>query len=237
MELISLKKYRDFQDSNILYADLMKSSKNPVTNESRSTNAHETSHMISSQLRNENKGNLNGFYYNDSSAILIDQPNLTIKDVSAYVPNNLRGYRYKLYFVDQLKYWNDSPLYIMEEWNCYRIGGSVAVIDHQQNKDIERTDAVAGAFEFMIYSTALYMAIRDYDPVYFKNNKQFSFFYNYLLGYSDAVFTQGRKIPAYKSQKSDELYEEYNNSKEGEDFTNFKKGLLKPGGSLGFEYL
>ena len=227
MDLVTLKKYRDFEDSNILYADLMKYSKNPVTNESRSTNAHETSHMISSQLRNEYKGNLNGFYYNGMSGILIKQPNLTIKDVATYIPENLRGYRYQLYFVDQLKYWNDSPLYIMEEWNCYRIGGSVAVIDYQQNKDIERTDAVAGAFEFMIYSTALYMAIRDYDPVYFKNNKQFSFFYNYLVGYSDAVFTQGRKIPAYKSEKSDKLYWEYQSSQEGKEFRSFTDDLLK----------
>lgn len=227
MDLVALKKYRDFEDSNILYADLMKYSKNPVTNESRSTNAHETSHMISSQLRNKYRRNLNGFYYNGMSGILINQPNLTIKDVGPYIPENLRGYRYQLYFVDQLKHWNDSPLYIMEEWNCYSLGGAVSIVDYHQEKEVEKTDAVAGCFEFMIYTTALYMCIAHKDPGYLNHNENFCKFFNYLLGYSTTIYNFGKMIPAYKSEKSDKLYWEYQSSQEGKEFRSFTDDLLK----------
>ena len=221
MKIIKLKKYRDIQDKNYFYEDVLSHSKNPVTNESRSTNVHETSHMISSELRNENKGNINGFYFENGRGVLIEQPNLTIKDVSPYVPNNLRGYRYQLYFVDQLKYWNDSPLYIMEEWNCYTLGGACAVEDYIQKLPLERTDAVAGTFEFMIYSTALYMCIKDKDPEYLKNNDQFKEFFEYLFDISYNLYMQGRTIKEYYSLKSDQLYIEYRNSTEGKEFRKF----------------
>ena len=221
MKLIKLNKYREAQDKNYIYEDILSHSKNPVTNESRATNVHETSHMISSQLRNENRGNVNGFYFENGRGVLIKQPNLTIKDVAPYVPTNLRGYRYNLYFVDQLKYWNDSPLYIMEEWNCYSLGGSCAFVDWSLKLPLERTDAVSGAFEFMIYSTALYMCIKDKNPEYFENNDQFKEFFEYLLDRSHHLYMQGRTIPEYHSPKSDKLYAEYKNSEEGKKFIKF----------------
>lgn len=237
MKVIQLKKYREIQDKNSFYEDVLSHSKNPVTNESRSTNVHETSHMISSQLRNENKGNINGFYFENGRAVLIEQPNLTIKDVSPYVPNNLRGYRYQLYFVDQLKYWNDSPLYIMEEWNCYSLGGACAVEDYIQKIPLERTDAVAGAFEFVIYSTALYMCIKDKDPEYFKNNEQFREFFEHLLDFSLSLFRQGRIIKEYFSPKSNKLYAEYKNSTEGKKFREFLDSFVPFKADYGFNYL
>jgi len=237
MKIIRLKKYRDIQDKNQIYEDVISHSRNPVTNESRSTNVHETSHMISSQLRNENKGNINGFYFENGRGVLVEQPNLTIRDVAPYVPNNLRGYRYQLYFVDQLRYWNDSPLYIMEEWNCYTLGGASAVEDYIQKLPLERTDAVAGTFEFMIYSTALYMCIKDKDPEYFKNNEQFREFFNYLLDFSISLFRQGRIIPEYNSIKSNQLYTEYKNSTEGKKFREFLDSFVPFKTDYGFGYL
>jgi len=221
MKVIKLTKYREVEEDNYIYSDVLSHAKNPVTNESRATNVHETSHMISSQLRNENRGNVNGFYFEKGRGVLIKQPNLTIKDVAPYVSTNLRGYRYNLYFVDQLKYWNDSPLYIMEEWNCYSLGGSCAFVDWSLKLPLERTDAVSGAFEFMIYSTALYMCIKDKDPEYFENNDQFKEFFEYLLDRSHHLYIQGRTIPEYNSPKSDKLYAEYKNSEEGKKFIKF----------------
>ena len=237
MKIIKLTKYRDTKDKNPVYDDVLSHSKNPVTNESRSTNVHETSHMISSQLRNENKGNINGFYFENGRGVLIEQPNLTIKDVSPYVPNNLRGYRYQLYFVDQLKYWNDSPLYIMEEWNCYTLGGDCAVEDYLLKLPLEKTDAVAGTFEFMIYSTALYMCIKDKDPEYFKNNDQFKEFFHHLLDYSLSLFRQGRIIKEYFSPKSNKLYADYKNSTEGRKMQKFLNETIDFKIDYGFNYL
>ena len=237
MKLIKLTKYREVNDKNLVYDDVLSHAKNPVTNESRGTNVHETSHMISSQLRNENKGNINGFYFENGRGVLIEQPDLTIKDVAPYVPSNLRGFRYQLYFVDQLRYWNDSPLYIMEEWNCYTLGAACAVEDYLLKLPLERTDAVAGAFEFMIYSTALYMCIKDKDPDYYKNNEQFKEFFHRLLDYSLSLFRQGRIIKEYFSPKSNKLYAEYKNSTEGKKMQKFLNETIDFKIDYGFNYL
>lgn len=237
MKIVKLQKYRDVNDKNPIYKDVISHSKNPVTNESRSTNVHETAHMISSDIRNEYRGNNNGFYFENSRGVVIDHPNLTIRDVGPYVPKNLRGYRYQLYFVDQLKYWNKEPLYIMEEWNCYRLGGASAVEDHKQNINLERTDAVSGAFEFMIYSVCLYICIKDKDPDYYKNNEQFKEFFEYLLDESMTIYNKGKSIPEYNSEKSNKLFAEYQNSEEGKRIQKFVDDLIDFEVDYGFDYL
>ena len=40
MKIIKLNKYREVQDKNYIYEDVLSHSKNPVTNESRATNVH-----------------------------------------------------------------------------------------------------------------------------------------------------------------------------------------------------
>ena len=237
MRIIKLKKYREVQDKNNVYADVLSHSKNPVLFRSRSTNVHETCHMISNQIRNErgSNGKFNGFYYENGRGLTIKEPNLTIVDVRDYVPKNLRGMRYNLYFNDQVKYWNDQPLYIMEEWNCYMLGGSCAVKDAELDMKLERTDAVAGCFEFMVYSTALFMSIKDKDPNY--DIEQFKEFFFDLFDRSEIVFNKGRKIPSYKSATSDKFYEEYTNSSEGKTFKLFLEREYDQDMDYGFSYL
>lgn len=233
MDTFELKKYREIKDENHLYSSVLSHSKNPVTRESRSTNVHETSHIISSEIRNSHKGENNGFFIPNNKAVVIDQPSVKIKDVAKYVPPNLRGSRYKLYLVDQAKYWNDSPLYITEEWHCYTLGGSSAVADSKLQIKLEKTDAVAGTFEFMIYNTALFKCIIDTDKKY--DILKFKEFYNWLFAFSFKTFSEGRTIPEYKSSSSDKLYNEFFDSKEGEDFRKFQNTVLD--NRFEFDYL
>lgn len=233
MNTFELKQYREIKDNNSLYSSVLSHSKNPVTEQSRSTSVHETSHMISSEIRNSHKGNVNGFFIPLDQAVVVDQPNVKIKDVAGYVPPNLRGSRYKLYLVDQSRYWNDSPLYIMEEWHCYALGGASAVADSKLKLKLEKTDAVAGSFEFMIYNTALFKCIIDTDKEY--DILKFKEFYNWLFSFSFKVFSEGRIIPEYKSSSSDKLYDEFFHSKEGEDFRKFQNTVLD--NRFEFDYL
>ena len=237
MKIFKLDQYREINDPNNVYSDVLSHSKNPVLFQSRSTNVHETCHMISNQIRNErgSNGKFNGFYYENGRGLTIKEPNLTIVDIRDYVPKNLRGMRYNLYFNDQVKYWNDQPLYIMEEWNCYILGGSCAVKDAELDMKLERTDAVAGCFEFMIYSTALFMCIKDKDPNY--DMEQFKEFFFDLFDRSEIVFNKGRKIPSYKSPTSDKFYEEYTNSSEGKTFKLFLEREYDQDMDYGFNYL
>lgn len=222
METVDLVKYRAIKDQNPIYSDVISCSKKPVFESSRSTSVHETCHMISSELR-RNKSNSNGFYKPSSKGVIVEQPKIKISDVAKYVPKNLRGIRYKLYFQDQLKYWNDSPLYIMEEWNCYTIGGLSGLTDYKLGISKEKTDMVSGTFEFKIYSIALYMCINNMDKNYDIGN--FRNFFSYLSELSFNIFNEGRLIEEFKSQSSNRLFDEFCNSQEGKTFMNFLNSI------------
>lgn len=218
MKTINVIKYRDIDDG--IYGDVLSHCKNPVINESRFTNVHETSHFISSELRKGRK-NQNAFYLLDGKAVILDNPKITIDQISKYVPANLRGSRYNLYLINQQKYWNNYPLYILEEWNCYILGGMCAVEDFNNNKKVERTDAVAGMFEFIIYCIALTMCVKDKDKEYWHNNFQFTDFISNRINASLVFFGTGRQIPSFHSNKSDILYNTYKTTDEGRLFQQF----------------
>jgi hypothetical protein len=218
MDLIEVKKHGSFGDD--VYGDVLSHCKRPNRGDGRYTDVHETSHFISSELR-QGKMGYNGFYILNSKGVLVKEPPTTIGEVADYVPSNLRGMRYQLYLVDQRRYWDEQPLYIVEEWNCYTLGGMCAVDDYNNKRELERTDAVAGMFEFMIYSTALAMCVEDKCPEYWEKNKQFREFIQYRMDTSSMIFAVGREIPQFTSLSSDKLYQTWHNSDEGKEFQNF----------------
>jgi len=154
MNLIKVNKYRDLGTS--IYDDVMSHCEKPSKGNGRYTDVHETSHFISSDLRRGKLGDsfsnhnltvgYNGFYILNGQGVLIKEPSITIKEVAQYVPPKLRGSRYKLYLIDQQKHWNKEPLYILDEWNAYVLGGMCAIDDYNSKRKLERTDAVAGRF-------------------------------------------------------------------------------------------
>jgi hypothetical protein len=66
----------------------------------------------------------NCFYVLNSTYFdLIDPPNVTLSQVARAIPNELRGSCYTLYFTgQQLRYWDDQPSYLMDEWVAYTNG-------------------------------------------------------------------------------------------------------------------
>jgi len=220
MDLIEVQKHGNFGDD--VYGDVLSHCKRPNRGDGRYTDTHETSHFISSELR-QGKMGYNGFYILNSKGVLVKEPPTTIGEIAGYVPSNLRGMRYQLYLVDQRRYWDEQPLYIVEELNCYFLGGACALDDHKNGRSLERTDAVAGMFEFRIYSTAVAMCVKEKCPEYWDVNKQFHEFMKYRLSNSMEYFLEGREIPDFQSSISDKLYNEYTNSSEGERFEQFIK--------------
>jgi len=117
-------------------------------------------------------GQINGFYCLDNKAVIIAEPKTTISATAALVPTSLRGGVYSLYLVQQASSWNNTPLYILDEWNAYT-GGSLT------RKDLniaERSETVQYMIEFDVYATALAMSIKKNDPNY--DDKQFK---NFLM--------------------------------------------------------
>jgi len=207
--LIDIPKYRDIKSDNIIYNQVLSYSKESPFGDpyGRSTNVHETVHGINNQLRNqykiELKKDINSFYIGEGKAIIIDNPNITMRDIIPHIPLIARGYRYNLYFVKQLGNWNDVPTYPIDEWSAYIAGAECAVNDTTNSITISKSDYVSGALEFSIYCTALSMAISKKDLNYWNNNKQFKNLIQYFLIKSEKIFFEGKDI--FPSGQQDEL--------------------------------
>jgi hypothetical protein len=226
LQLIDVPKYRSIEDDTIYGDVLSHSEKTPFGNaHGRATNVHETAHGISSELTNKYYKNysskIEGLYYGNGKGIILESPQLKINEVSAYIPEKFRSYRFQLYFIDQLKYWNDYPLYILDEWTAYIWGARCAVEDYKTKNIDTKADSVSGSLEFSLYTMGLCLAIKAKDNDYWKNNIQFKLVVKEHLQRAETVFFEGRDI--FKSNKQETLLNELKNSDDSEPI----KQLLK----------
>jgi hypothetical protein len=162
------------------------------------TNAHETAHMIASGLRSPG---WNGFYLGSGRGYMLPEPAMRLQDVK--VPLRHRGWRHDTYLVDQRRWWNDRPLYLVDEWVAYITGGSVALDDHHAGRGTEKSDCVSGCHEFMVYCDYL----RQQLPADYPAREAFDSLFWSLLDHTLELHAAGRDI--FKSAKSDRLAAAY----------------------------
>lgn len=222
LNLIKLKKYRDHTETSI-YNEVMNYSKDlPFGDEhGRPTNVHETVHGINSSIRNDfYKDKVNGFYAGNGYCILIKNPKLKLRQIKNYIPDALKGYRFKLYFEDQLGDWDDTPTYHIDEWSAYIAGAECAVDDAKNNiYHKQKEDSVSGALEFSIYCTALCMATKDLDKEYWNDNCQMKQAINYYLIKAEKVFFEGQTM--FPSEKQDKLLYSLRNHEDAKNIRDF----------------
>lgn len=228
LEFIDVPKKTNIDDSTV-YNDVISRQSKPFGDHAgRHVNVHETAHGIHSDLRNEYQEKLgyrcNAFYCLKGKAVVLKEPNITIKDIKKYIPKNLKSYRYNLYFVEQLKDWNDVPTYILDEWNAYILGSECAVDDYQKKIDTPKSDAVSGCLDFSIYSIATAMAVKELDPDYWQKNPEFKEFIKYNLKRAETAFFLGKDV--FKSSAQDKLLDSFLNDKESGNLKNFMKEEL-----------
>lgn len=121
--------------------------------------AHEGTHGIDSR---HSRDPVRAFYVLDGKMAKFRHPRLTITDVAAAVPHELRGGIYKHYLGTQTKWWNEQPLYIMHEWIAY-INGS------QVRKELgwaKRGETEAHMAEMGVYVATLVSLTATKDPTY-----------------------------------------------------------------------
>lgn len=164
------------------------------------TSGHETSHGIHAHLRNyENHTGTraNAFYVLGNKAAFVTEPAIRKSDIKARIPAALRGPRYQLYLVEQTA-WDDTPLYVFDEWNAYINGAEVAIDQVQHGLYTNGwTDAVMGPLEFTAYAIATAKTISDLDPQYFASNVQFKRFTAWNIKRAMALFEQGRVMSQF----------------------------------------
>jgi hypothetical protein len=224
--LTDVDKHRDIEENSI-YGDVLSHSFGEPYGDryGRRINVHETSHGITSELRNFYEKalsrKLNVFYILDSKCIVLEESNIDMRLVTKYIPESLRSYRYDLYFVKGIVDWNDMPSYIIDEWNSYILASKSAVEDFNNGLISERVDAVSGCLDFSIYAVCFAMAVKDYDKEYWDSYPQFKNTIKYLLIEAEKTFGEGMKIENFRNSSQNKLFEELQKGREALQIRNF----------------
>ena len=122
--------------------------------------------------------------------MLLDEPGIKKSDIIAFVPASLRGDRFALY-VENQKEWEDTPLYIFDEWVAYVNGSEVVLEEAAKKKPAGRSNEIFACAEFAVYATALGMAVEKHDARYFTDNDQFRAFLAWHVQRSLATYRKG----------------------------------------------
>ena len=149
------------------------------------TTGHESTHGVNSRIRNMNPG-YNGYYFLNGDAFIVKTPRgVTLSQIARNTPQEWRGKIYNLYLIQQQQYWNDSPLYVLDECTAYLAGACVGIEINNRHRTQESFDhalemlgyarvaqKLAGNYEDeeelailidFVYSRAVYIAHIMYD--------------------------------------------------------------------------
>jgi hypothetical protein len=123
---------------------------------------HETTHDLNSKGRVAYPGRNCCYLMNGRSAV-VREPKVSLSSVAREVPRQYRTDTYNLYMVQQARYWEDTPTYILDELSaymngmeCYRASGDV---DNSHNSYIK-------AGEFLYFAQLLVGVVKRDDPSY-----------------------------------------------------------------------
>jgi len=114
--------------------------------------AHEGTHGINARIKIENKAAY-GFYLLDGKAIILSNTNFTLKDLSKKILPSQKGKLYKLYIEDAQKWWNEKPLYCVDELIAY-VNGTIVGIETEMYDRAKYS--LNNAKEMYIYSEIAY---------------------------------------------------------------------------------
>ena len=192
------------------------------------TLGHETTHGINSYIRNSMNHlgrKANGFYILNGKAVVIAEPTMMKHDVAPFVPHSLQGSRYSMY-ITGMPDWDDTPLYVWDEWVAYTNGGAAGV-------DIEKAglwsygwrDAVMGPIEFTVYGIALVMAVKEKDPELFADEDFRSVFQQFIQR-SMSAFREGQTMIDFKWDQQDAYYESFKTSSDAEPMRTFIRDMF-----------
>lgn len=214
-------KHRSIKEDSV-YADVLNHSKQEPYGDrfGRRINVHETSHGITSELRNFYEKaldrKLNVFYVLNSKCIVLEESKITMIEVTKNIPNSLKSYRYNLYFEKNIMDWNDMPSYILDEWNSYILSSMSAVEDYNNNIINEKVDAVSGCLDFSIYAVCFAMTVYEKDKKYWDSYPQFKNSIKFLLSRAEKTFFDGISIDNFKTVSQINLHKNLLYNKECE---------------------
>ena len=117
---------------------------------------HEGTHGVNARIRRE-KGSpgIVGIYIGGLRCCLLEVPPIKLSDVAKAVPRELRGDIYTLYLVQQQRWWENDPLYVLDEWSAYLQGADYRQAHEYRTK---RGGTCQYMREMQLYSFAMWKA-------------------------------------------------------------------------------
>lgn len=232
LKLDSIPVIRQTVNENSQYAEIINRTRNPVFGYDRSTNGHESIHMLQADLRNAKnmqtkfKPKMNAFYIPTGKVFYVAEPSIRKRDIIPYVPKSLVWSRYKTY-ISGATSWDDTPLYVIDEWAAYIGGGFIDVEDIENGRhNGQWSDGISGLLEFSVYCSCLCMAIKDKDPDYWANNTQFKLFMIKMLELSHEIYFKGKDLKQLTWDKQENFRQTLINSPDALQLRNFMKTEL-----------
>jgi hypothetical protein len=123
--------------------------------------------------------------------------------------------------------WDDTPLYLWDEWNAYINGGAVGVDQVQGGLwHDDWQDGVAGQLEFSVYALALAQAVSENDPEYFADYRQFTEFLAWNLKRSFAVYALGSVMPQFRWDTQDRYLDSLRRSNDASELRAFTQRIF-----------
>lgn len=125
------------------------------------TYCHEVTHQVNSHIRN--KFQKQGFYCGNGRCFLLSRPgsNVKLEHVCEFVEDQYKNSTYDLYLVKQRKWWNDDPLYVLDEQAAYINGSQTA-----KELNVDEHGSFDRCIWFGHYAQAMIQAVKKYDPHY-----------------------------------------------------------------------
>jgi hypothetical protein len=164
---------------------------NQYRDQNRVTWCHETTHGVHSALRIRHHAP--AFYPGGGRCALVEAPAVTLAEVAAVVPPQLRGGRYNLYLVKQQRDWSREPLYVWDEWVAYNNGTTTGIEEGGRSGPGMSDDGVA-CLELATYALAVSAAARRKGaPV----SGQFKEFLAWELRRSLSLYSRAMALPAF----------------------------------------
>jgi hypothetical protein len=142
-----------------IIADLQSHLSNPglYTDSDLVTTAHETTHGVNSELRQQ-YGKPCFYALNGKVLSLPHELDTTLSQVAASVPEELRGRGFRLYLIEQQKYWQNQPSYILDELSAYTNGAECS-----RQRQVDAHGEIDFAVECLGYAAVLAKLTGDKD--------------------------------------------------------------------------
>ncbi len=189
------------------------------------TYGHETTHGIHAHLRNNFNSTgkrANAFYVLNDRAALVEEPGIRKSDINGFVPQSLRESRYSTYLAGASD-WDDTPLYIWDEWVAYTNGTKVGLALSDEGAWKSGWRDQFGNLEFTVYGLAVGAAVEAKDPTYWASNDQFRAFMKWQTERAMDHFQRARATTDFEWDKMDAYFEKMKTSPDAETWRAFVK--------------